>query len=114
MGDLETQRAQLVERSPAYHVERIRTPVLVIYGTDDRRVDPDHSHRLLLMLETLGKEHESLELEGAGHGFDSWEWVVVARSLRRYLAQHLFPSRPFVPDPEGGAAPYFELPGVQR
>ena len=114
VGDVETQRDQLIERSPAYHVDRIQTPVFVIHGTEDRRVDPDHSHRLLLMLETLGKEHESFELEGAGHGFDAWEWVVVSRSLRRYLAKHLFPSRPFVPDPEGGEAPHLELPGVQR
>lgn len=64
VGNLETEREKLIAASPAYHVKDIDAPILVVYGTDDRRVDPDHSHRMVLMLELYGKKHETLEIEG--------------------------------------------------
>ncbi len=99
VGDLETDRKGLLEISPAYHVAEIDAPVLIIYGTDDRRVDPDHSHRMILMLELYGKKHETLEIEGAEHGFERDEWIIVARSVRRFLSSHLTPETPFERDP---------------
>ena len=115
VGDVETNRDHLVAISPAYHVREIETPVYVVYGTDDRRVDPDHSHRLLLMLETLGKEHQSLEVQGGRHGFTTREWIIVAPALRRFLTRHLFPSHRFEPDPEARMdSKFLRLPGVER
>jgi hypothetical protein len=72
----------------------------MIFGDEDRRVDPDHSHRMLLMLETFGKQHESLEVKGMGHGYTRAEGVIVARAMRRFLSQYLFPDAPIPPDPE--------------
>jgi dipeptidyl aminopeptidase/acylaminoacyl peptidase len=106
-----------MEISPAYHVDEIHTPVFVIYGTEDRRVDPDHSHRLLLMLETHGKEHESLEVRGAAHSPTKKEWELVSIALRRFLTRYLFPSTEFVGDPipEASDSPSFrKLPTVTR
>ncbi|MEZ4334063.1 MAG: alpha/beta fold hydrolase [Myxococcota bacterium] len=99
VGDVEEEREALLERSPAYHVDRIETPVLVVYGRKDRRVDPDHSHRMIAMLELYGKPHEVLEIEDAEHGFERDGWILVARTVRRFLAKHLEPDSPFVPDP---------------
>lgn len=99
IGNLESERERLIEASPAYHVEQIEVPTLVVYGTEDRRVDPDHAHRMILMFELLQKEHESLEVEGAGHGFHRDEGIIVARTLRRFLTAHLRPGEPFEPDP---------------
>jgi dipeptidyl aminopeptidase/acylaminoacyl peptidase len=76
----------------------MKTPVYVIYGTEDRRVDPEHSHRLILMLDLLGKEHEFLEIQGGQHSPDRREWIAIARSVRKYLTQYLFPSRTCVDD----------------
>lgn len=95
VGDPKTELDKLVEISPAYHVDEIYTPVFVIYGTEDRRVDPDHSHRLLLMLETLGKEYESLEVKGAAHSPTKREWEFISVALRRFLTRYLFPSMDF-------------------
>ncbi|MBW2540599.1 MAG: S9 family peptidase [Deltaproteobacteria bacterium] len=99
VGDPKTERDKLIEISPAYHVDEIHTPVFVIYGTEDRRVDPDHSHRLLLMLETFGKEYESLEVKGASHSPTKKEWEFISVALRRFLTRYLFPSAEFVGDP---------------
>ena len=117
VGDPETERDQLMEISPAYHVDEIHTPIFVIYGTEDRRVDPDHSHRLLLMLETFGKEHESLEVKGAAHSPTKREWELVSIALRRFLTRYLFPSTEFVGDPipEASGSPEFtEIPSIAR
>ncbi|MCH7869171.1 MAG: S9 family peptidase [Myxococcales bacterium] len=98
LADVETERPRLVEISPVYDVRRMQTPVYVIYGTKDRRVVPEHAHRLLLMLDLLGKEHEVLEIRGGEHSPDRREWIVITRSIRRYLTRYLFPSRTFVDD----------------
>jgi len=106
-----------MEISPAYHVDEIHTPVFVIYGTEDHRVDSDHSHRLLLMLETLGKEHESLEVKGAAHSPTKREWELISIALRRFLTRYLFPSVEFVSDPipaVGGTPDFSDLPTVPR
>jgi dipeptidyl aminopeptidase/acylaminoacyl peptidase len=109
VGDPETERDKLTEISPAYHVDEIHTPIFVIYGTEDRRVDPDHSHRLLLMLETLGKEHQSLEVKGAAHSPTKKEWELISIALRRFLTRYLLPSIDFVGDPNPKAS---DSPGL--
>ncbi len=106
-----------MEISPAYHVDQIHTPVFVIYGTEDQRVDPDHSHRLLLMLETFGKEHQSLEVKGAEHSPTKREWELISIALRRFLTRYLFPSMDFVGDPIPEASDslgFDDLPTVTR
>jgi dipeptidyl aminopeptidase/acylaminoacyl peptidase len=99
VGDIEKDREKLIALSPAYHVRDISAPTLVIQGTDDRRVDPDNAHRMILMFELYGKPHETLEIEDAGHGFDRDEWIIVARAVRRFLSAHLLPEGAFRPDP---------------
>jgi len=101
IGDLETEtgRAKLIAASPAYHVQEIETPLLLIFGTEDRRVDPDNSHRMLLMLETYGKEHDSIEIDGMFHSPTRDEYIRVAREIRRYLTRFLFSSEEFQHDP---------------
>ncbi len=100
IGDLETEREKLIEVSPAYQVDALATPTLIIQGTDDRRVDPDHAHRMALMFELYDKPFELLEIEGAEHGPERDEWIIVARTLRRFLTAHLMPEAEFVPDPQ--------------
>ncbi len=99
VGDPETDHDKLVEISPAYHVDQIHTPVYVIYGTEDENVNPDHSHRLLLMLELFGKEHEALEVKGGAHSPTKREWELISVALRRFLTRYLFPNQEFVEDP---------------
>lgn len=98
-GDPERDRAELIEASPAYHVDRIGVPVLVAYATKDRRVDPDNSHRMLLMLELHGKPHEYLELKGGTHHSTPDELIVFVRAARRFLSEHLMPEGAHEPDP---------------
>jgi dipeptidyl aminopeptidase/acylaminoacyl peptidase len=99
IGDLETERKKLIEASPVYHADQIETPVLFIYGTDDRRVDPDHSHRMMLMLELYGRVFESLEVRGMAHAYTRREGIIISRAMRRYISKYLDPSRRYRRDP---------------
>ena len=99
VGDLETEREKLIDASPVYNVERIETPVYFIFGTEDRRVDPDHSHRMMLMLDLYDKEFESLEVKDMAHGYSRREGIIIARAMRRYVSKYLEPSQPYQRDP---------------
>lgn len=99
IGDLETERDKLLEVSPAYHVDALSVPTLIIQGLDDRRVDPDHAHRMALMFELYDKPFELLEIEGGEHSPDRDEWIIIARTLRRFLTAHLMQETGFAPDP---------------
>lgn len=99
VGDPKRDRDELIRTSPAYHVGAIETPVLIVYGTDDRRVDPDQAHRMLMMLELHGKPHESIQVKEGEHGFEPDAMIAVMRAARRFMSRHLFPGDPFVPDP---------------
>ena len=89
IGDLKTEREKLIEVSPAYHLAEIDTPILVVYGDKDRRVDPDNAHRLLLLLELYGKEHQGLLIPGASHSPTREQWIDTAPYLRAFLAKYL-------------------------
>ena len=99
VGDLETERDQLEKISPVYNASEIEVPVFFIYGTEDRRVDPDHSHRMMLMLDLFGKRYDSLEIKGMAHSPRRLEWLIIVRAVRRNLTRYLMPSVEFVRDP---------------
>lgn len=58
-----------LERSPIYHVKRSRTPLLILHGKDDPRVDRGQSLELFRHLKTLNQAPVRLVLyPGEGHG----------------------------------------------
>ena len=100
VGDLETERDKLLAISPVYHLEDVSSPILVIYGDKDRRVDPDNAHRLIAMLKLYGKSYEEILVKGGAHSFTDEQWVKVLPQLRKFLTKHLMPGENFVPDSE--------------
>jgi len=57
------------QRSPVYHVEKARTPLLIMHGDSDTRVHPGQSLELFRYLKTIGKTPVRLVLyRGEGHG----------------------------------------------
>jgi len=58
-----------LERSPIFHVEKGRTPLLILHGEDDPRVSSTQSKEMFRALKTLGKTPVRLVLyPGEGHG----------------------------------------------
>ena len=58
-----------LERSPVFHVEKGRTPLLILHGREDTRVHPSQSMELYRHLKNLGQAPVRLVFyPGEGHG----------------------------------------------
>ncbi len=85
-------KAALARISPLNNVHKIDAPVLLLAGTRDRRVPPEHSFELFDLLRAAGKPAELVEYQGAGH--DLWGHGANTREhlsgrLGEFLARHL-------------------------
>jgi dipeptidyl aminopeptidase/acylaminoacyl peptidase len=69
IGDLETDRAKLIERSPITHMDQVRCPMLVVQGTNDPRVPKEESDQVVERLRARGVPVEYMVFEDEGHGF---------------------------------------------
>jgi dipeptidyl aminopeptidase/acylaminoacyl peptidase len=70
-------------RSPLHHVDRIRCPVLLLQGAEDRVVPPEQSRQMAAALRARGVPVAYVEFAGEGHGFRR------AETLRRALEAEL-------------------------
>ncbi len=69
VGDPDRDKAQLRATSPALNADKIRMPVFMAYGGEDRRVPIIHGERMRNALEKLGKPVEWMVKTEEGHGF---------------------------------------------
>jgi pimeloyl-ACP methyl ester carboxylesterase len=67
VGDLETDRDFIVERSPKTHIADISCPLLVIQGQNDPRVVERESRDVVEHLRGLGREVDYLVFDDEGH-----------------------------------------------
>lgn len=98
-GDLETEREKLLAISPAYNLRDVETPILVVFGDKDRRVDQDHAHRVITMLWLYGKEYEEVRVDGGAHSFNRDQWIDTLPRIRKYLMKYLMPGEVYEGDP---------------
>jgi dipeptidyl aminopeptidase/acylaminoacyl peptidase len=90
LGDKERDAQALREVSPLHQAARIREPVLLAFGTDDRRVPLVHGTRMRDALRAAGQEPVWITYPGEGHGWRTFEnRVDFARRVEDFLGQHL-------------------------
>lgn len=90
IGNPNTDATEMRATSPLYHYDQIRTPLMIVHGIEDRRVDFEHSRRMLRMLDMSGHIPVGLLFAEEGHGFSKPEnleslWNGVAGFLQKYL-----------------------------
>lgn len=69
---LPDSEAEQKAQSPAYNVDRIRVPLMLVQGRKDRRVPIEQMEFLIDQLEDIGKAPEQVVIEDKeGHGFYS-------------------------------------------
>lgn len=73
VGDPDRDKAQLRATSPAQNADKIKAPVFLAYGAEDRRVPIIHGERMRDALEKLGKPVEWMVKTEEGHGFTKLE-----------------------------------------
>ncbi len=83
VGDLKTEASFIDETSPAYHADRIKSPLLLIHGEDDTQVPLEQAERMRAALRKVGTEPEWLVVPEEGHGFGKAEnrYLVYTRML---------------------------------
>ncbi|MEK7434712.1 MAG: S9 family peptidase [Cyanobacteriota bacterium] len=90
VGDPETEDAFLKSRSPLFHVENIKIPVLIAQGANDPRVKQSESEQIVEAMKNKGLEYEYLLFEDEGHGFVKPENRIKFYSeAEKFLAKHL-------------------------
>ena len=90
MGD----RAKWKDNSPVKMADRIKAPVLLAYGSVDRRVPIEHGTRMRDALERAGKPHQWMVMHGEGHGFRDMKSIeAYYGAVEKFLAEHLGPER---------------------
>jgi len=88
------------ERSPLYHADEIRVPLLVLQGLEDEVVPPNQSERIVEALKANGVPVAYLAFEGEQHGFRRAETIVRAAE-----AELSFYGQVFGFDPPGVTSP---------
>ena len=73
VGDADRDKAQLRATSPAQNADKIKMPVFMAYGGEDRRVPIIHGERMRDALEKLGKPFEWMVKSDEGHGYTKLE-----------------------------------------
>lgn len=92
IGDLDKDADMIAAHSPVRQAARIRAPVMLAFGEDDRRVPLAHGKRMRDALREAGNEPVWLTYPGEGHGFGSLKnRVDFAERMAAFLARHLQP-----------------------
>jgi len=90
VGDPKKDSTLLASSSPVYHVDKIKTPLLVAQGAKDPRVNIDESNQIVEALKKRGIEVEYLVKENEGHGFSNEEnRFDFYQAMETFLAKHL-------------------------
>ena len=69
VGDPTVDKARMTEASPVFHVDKIKTPLLVVQGANDPRVNIDESDQIVSSLRSRGIDVPYLVKYDEGHGF---------------------------------------------
>jgi len=92
-GSLEHDREFLESISPLHHVDRIRTPLLVVHGANDPRVPIYEAEQIVAALTERKVPVEFLRFENEGHGLVRRENQVTAYGrAAEFFVQHLSPT----------------------
>lgn len=90
VGDPATDEEALKSRSPLFHADKIRIPMLIAQGANDPRVKRSESEQIVAAMRKKGIEHEYLLFPDEGHGFAKPEnRIKFYTAAERFLARHL-------------------------
>lgn len=90
LGDLRQDADMLKAAAPVELAAKIRAPLLMAFGRDDRRVPMEHGTRMRDAMKAAGREPEWIVYEGEGHGWRNADneidfWGRVERFLGKQL-----------------------------
>ncbi len=95
VGDPGKDATMIAANSPVKQAARIKAPVMLVYGEEDKRVPLAHGERMRKALREAGNDPVWVSYPGEAHGFGSVKNKVdFAQRLEAFLAKHLAPAQP--------------------
>jgi dipeptidyl aminopeptidase/acylaminoacyl peptidase len=95
VGHPEKDKERLTRTSPALNAERIKTPLMVVQGARDPRVNKAESDQMVEALKKRGVDVPYLVKDNEGHGFRNEEnQYEFYGAMESFLARHLKPDTP--------------------
>jgi dipeptidyl aminopeptidase/acylaminoacyl peptidase len=92
VGHPEKDRERLTRTSPALNADKIKTPLLVVQGARDPRVNKAESDQMVQALRARGVDVPYLVKDNEGHGFHNEEnQFEFYETMESFLAKHLKP-----------------------
>ncbi|MFE8703325.1 alpha/beta hydrolase family protein [Cytobacillus sp. FJAT-54145] len=76
-------------RTPLFHLDKLKTPTLIIHGVKDHNVSVDHAYRLEKRLKALGKKVESWYFDDFTHYFPPAMNRNVVSDLTKWMKNQL-------------------------
>jgi len=77
------RRDVFVDKSPFFHADQVRTPLLLMHGSDDTNVPAGESEQMFVALKLLGKNTAYVRFEGEDHGFSKFSNRAAEREILR-------------------------------
>lgn len=85
-----TDTKLLNETSPLRQIEKIKSPLLLLHGDEDRIVDIEHSDKMAEALEKAGKKFKYIRLEGGDHHLSLHKHrLIFFKELEKFLEKNL-------------------------
>jgi dipeptidyl aminopeptidase/acylaminoacyl peptidase len=90
VGDPETEEEFLKARSPLFHVDNIKIPMLIAQGANDPRVKQAESEQIVEAMKSKGIAYEYMLFPDEGHGFAKPEnRITFYAAAEKFLAHNL-------------------------
>lgn len=90
VGPLPEAAEKYRQWSPVFHAERIKDPVAIFQGDEDKVVPPSQSEEIVQALKANGVPHEYHLYPGEGHGFRKAETrQAYYEAIERFLLQYV-------------------------
>ena len=84
-----SEEGVIKERSPVYHVDKLKAALLIVHGEKDVRVPIDNAYLLEEKLKEAGKEYDTFYRED-GHGFQKVEYRIESfEKILDFLEEHI-------------------------
>ena len=90
IGNRKTERDMLIKVSPVYNAKVIKTPVLLVMGSDDVRVPLKHGTDMKTALDDAGVKNELVVYTAEAHGFNKQENIQdFFKRAENFFAQYI-------------------------
>jgi dipeptidyl aminopeptidase/acylaminoacyl peptidase len=89
IGDVETEQERLTLTSPMSRVAQVKTPMLIVYGEEDKVVSKVQSEQFIKKMSDAGKEFQVIVYNNEGHGIGGYtNFSYYQKEISNYFQNH--------------------------